>query len=246
MKGWVEPEPEKDIFVVGHAFEMAMAELWRSDNPGWRLSKGEVQYVTNDFGFPACATIDRRASRGRARKIVEMKTARSLEEWGDPDLTGDAPADYVLQVMAQQVFTGLTGPADLMVMGPFFKHHTYSIDYDKGVADWMLSECKKFYDSLSSSTPPPLDDSVSTYKTVREQHPDIDEGTSVEIPDQLAVDITQLKTSVAKQEKELRGMKSRLLDLMGNSQHAVCGGVTVATRKRHRGDSVALTINGYD
>lgn len=245
MKGLIEPEPGKDIFVVGHAFEMAMAELWREENPGWRLSAGEVQYVTDRFGFPACATIDRRASRGRSRKIVEMKIARSLEEWGDPDLSGDAPADYVLQVMAQQAFSGLDITADLMVMGPFFKHRTYRIDYDEQIINWMLSECSRFYASLSLPQPPPLDDSVSTYQTVRQLHPDIEAGVTVEVPAALAADLLDAKAQVGKMERELRGLKTKLLDKMGNSQHATCNGSVVATRRPHR-NGVALLITGSE
>ena len=75
MRGNLPPEPASEIFARGHDFEPAMAEIWRRENEGWRLSRGEVQIVCEPsrFGFPAAATVDRRASRGRARKVVEAR-----------------------------------------------------------------------------------------------------------------------------------------------------------------------------
>ncbi|MBB3039428.1 YqaJ viral recombinase family protein, partial [Hoyosella altamirensis] len=118
MKGLVDPEPPRDIFTTGHAMELALAYLWREENPGWQLSPGEVRVAHDRFGFPLVVHLDRRARRGSGHKrIVEFKTARKLEEWGD-HFTDQAPADYLVQVVAQQHFTGYTEhPAHLMVMG---------------------------------------------------------------------------------------------------------------------------------
>lgn len=242
MKGLLEPTGPSDVFNVGLAFEKAMAELWRMENPGWRLSPGEVQYVNNDFGFPALATIDRRASKGRARKIVEMKTARSLEDWGDPNLDGDCPADYTSQVLAQQLFTGITSASDLMVMGPFFKHATYSISHDEKVGKYILQKCKDFHDSLEANTPPPLDETVSTYYTVRELHPEILEGVSVEVPESLYLELSQASTQSKDAEKRLRGLKTKMLDMVGDGQFATVNGEKVATRRPSGRGAVALFV----
>ena len=80
MRGDIADEPDKDIYNVGKAFELALAELWKIEHPGWKLSRGEVQFVTDGLGFPAMATVDRRAMRGRRRKLVEFKIARDLNE----------------------------------------------------------------------------------------------------------------------------------------------------------------------
>src|SRR5699024_7345573 len=97
MLGNIPPQPPKDEVTVGHAFESALAYIWRAENPGWQLSPGEVQYEDHSRGFPALATIDRRARRGRSQHIVEFKTTRSWEKWGDPD-GGQLPGDYFVQV----------------------------------------------------------------------------------------------------------------------------------------------------
>src|SRR4051812_2350413 len=75
MKGLIDPEPPKDIFDTGKAFEYALDELWRIKHQGWRLSRTEVQYVTDELAYPAAATPDRVASRGKSRRLVEFKIA---------------------------------------------------------------------------------------------------------------------------------------------------------------------------
>lgn len=241
MKGLLDPKPPQDIFTVGLAFEPALAYLWKSENPGWRLSPGEVQYVTDRFGFPACATIDRRASRGKARKVVEFKIAHHTDEWGDVNLEGDCPTDYALQVMAQMVLTGLyKQDADLMVMGPFFKHRTYHVKYDWRVARWMIQECQRFYASLDGDVPPDLDDSTSTYAAVRELHPDITPGLKVEIPEALAQDYHTAHAESSAAERTLRGLKSKILATVGSAQYVVCNGEVVAARQPHARGGVAL------
>jgi hypothetical protein len=242
MKGFLDPKPPQDIFTVGLAFEPALAYLWKVEHPGWRLSRGEVQYVTDKFGFPACATIDRRATRHRKQKVVEFKIAHHTDEWGDVNLAGDCPADYALQVIAQQCFTGLHEDADLMVMGPFFKHRTYLIEFDEKVADWMLAECRTFWESLAGSKPPPLDDSVSTYQAVKALHPDINPGVRVEIPEALAVDLRTAHADAGVAEQTLRGLKSKVLDAAQSAQFICVNDEVVAVRQPHARGGVALVL----
>lgn len=246
MKGLVPPEPPKDIFVVGHAMEPALAYLWKDENPGWQLSPGEVQIQTGDrFSFPAVVTMDRRARRGgagAARRIVEMKTARDMDAWGD-EFTDEAPADYFVQVIAQEHFTGYTEFAGhLTVMGPFFKHHTYVIGYDPELGNAIEEKCAEFYASLSADTPPELDDSVATYECVRQLHPDID-GTEVQVDPDLALEFLTDAVALDEQEKATRASRTRLLDVVKKGQTVTCGGVKVANRQRNGHGSVSLVAS---
>ena len=243
MKGNVPLKPDAptpEVFLVGHAYELALAELWRLKNPGWRLSPSEVQYLT-DLGFPAMATIDRRATRGRARKIVEMKTARDLSEFGDPEKTGEVPADYAAQLTFQMMVSGVYD-AELIVIGPFFQSIIYRIDFDEKVADWIAKECRYFYDSLKQDTPPPLDDSVSTYYTAKAMHPEITPDLERPLPEQLATDLQQAVAAAKEAETHARGLKSKVLDLMGDAQHGTVNGEKIVTRRPGARGSVNLII----
>jgi len=244
MKGLIDPEAPKDIFDIGHDFEPAAANRWKRHNPGWRLSASEVQFVStgdNPAFFPTVCTIDRRASRGQAHRVVEFKTARHLDEWGD-DFTGECPEDYAAQCIAQMMFTGWwSNPAHLLVLGPYFNDHIYTIEYDLGVAAWMFDKCHAFYQSLSSHEPPPLDDSVATYECVRELHPEID-GTTVQIDPDLGMAVHNANADLKTADSTLRGLKTRLLDQMGNAQYAVIGDLKVADRRTHASGSVSLNL----
>lgn len=250
MKGLLPPEGPKDIFDIGHDWEPAAANRWRRRNEGWRISSGEVQFVGTDAvsGFPYIATLDRRGSRGKHRRVVEFKTARRMEDWGD-DFTDECPEDYAAQCVAQMMFTGWTAfPAHLLVLGPYFNDHLYEIPYRHEVALWIREECRKFWVSLDSDTPPALDDSVATYECVRELHPDID-GTTVAVDPDLGIAIHNANDDLNDAKKKLLGLKSKLLDAMGSAESAVIGDpldpkkhLKVAKRGPHASGSVALNL----
>lgn len=243
MKGITPQEEPKDIFDIGHDYEPAAANRWLRQNPGWKLSRSEVQLVLppDQFGFPAICTLDRRAVRGQSRRVLEFKTARRMEDWGD-EFTDQAPADYVAQCMAQMLFTGwTTNPAHLLVLGPYFNDHTYTIPFDAEVAAWIVAECRIFYGSLAADVPPALDDHIATYSCVKELHPDID-GTTVEVDPDLGMAVHNANDAVKEAEKKLLGLKTRLLAAMGNAQHAEFNGLKVADRRPHARGGVALNL----
>lgn len=240
MKGLIDPEPAKDIFDTGKAMELALSELWKLRNPLWRLSRTEVQYVTDEFGYPAAVTPDRVASRGRSRKLVECKITRDWEEWGDVATAGDCPTDYAVQCHFQQGISGVRIPTDLLVMGPWFSEKIYTIEFDETVWNWINDNCQRFWDSLDLDEPPELDDSTSTYRAVRELHPDIDPGTAVEIPEALAQDYATAQIEHKTAERTLRGLKSKILAEVGDAQYVTCRGETIAARQPHWKGGISL------
>lgn len=247
MAGLVDPAPipdaRQDDFDYGHAAELAAREYWLYKNPGWRLSRGEVAYTNAGIGFPNLATLDLRASRGSLRRVVEVKTARDREEYGD-DGSGEIPADYAAQVIAQQHITQWWDePANVVVWFQYGKPRIYTVEYVPEIADAMFARIAELWPTILAQDPPPaLDDSVSTYETVRAQHPDIDGSTAVLDPG-LAVDYLTADSDLKALTKRHRGLKSRVLDAMGNAQYAVVDDIPIASRRPGRGDSISLYPN---
>ena len=253
MKGLVDPEPHKAIFDTGHAFELALAYLWRLENPDWRLSPKGVQLASTNMGFPALATLDRRASlRGPAsakyRRVVEFKTARNLEDWGD-DFSDEAPGDYLVQVLFQMMVSGWTHhPGHLVVMGPFLRHHTYLVHYDAQIANDVAQQCKDFYLSLQRNTVPPLDNTVHTYRCLKALHPLIERDRIVQVDPGLIEGYRRAEARKQAADAEAQGYKNRLADVMGNAQRAAvrvddATTVNVALRKPHNKGGVAMMID---
>lgn len=245
MAGNLPSEPigtaQQDDFDYGHAVELAAGEYWRFKNPGWRLSRGEVQYTDDEFEFGNAATIDGRASRGSLRRIAEIKTARDLAEWGD-DGSGEVPADYAAQVIWQQRVTGFTAPANIVLWPQYGKPKIYVIEYSAQLAAAIVAAVRKWNASLAASEPPELDDTISTYETVRRLHPEID-GREVQLDPDLAADYLTAVADDKEITKRLRGLKTRVLDVMGNAQTAVVIDLKVATRTPGRGESISLRSN---
>lgn len=243
MKGITPPEPDRDDFRVGHAFESTLAYLWCGENPGWQLSRGEVQIVgdASRFGFPFVVTLDRQRRRGSSRGAVEFKTCRGWEEWGSDD--DEAPPDYLLQVLSQMLLSGLTKlPANLSVLNKIgCGHRTYTVEFNPEIGDMLIEECRAFWLSLQSDSVPPLDDSVATYECVREQHhPHIDKGAEVQIPAELANEYHAALDAENEAKTRSRFAKTQVLDLMARANYAVVGDVRVARRQPSTRDSVAL------
>ena len=234
-------EAKQENYDYGHAAELAASEFWKLRNPGWRLSREEVQYSRKDLPFANAATIDRRGSRGSKRRVVEVKTARDLAEWGD-DGSGECPADYAAQVVWQQFITGWHDTANIVLWPQYGMPRIYDIEFDPRIADAILGRVIEWKRSLDEGVAPELDDSVSTYEAVRKLHPQID-GSSVELDGELALQYLGWTQELKDTTKTVTGLKSRLLDAMGNAQYAMCNGQKVADRRPGRGDSVSLYAN---
>lgn len=246
IKGLVPPDPPKENFAAGHFFESTMAEFWKAENPGWRLSPGEVQIAGDPdrWGFPYAATLDRRAVRGAHRRVVEFKIANDGEdgEYGE-ELSDEVPPGYAVQVLMQMAFTGYTQfPGHLMVLPPRYKPKTFEIPWDAAFAEEIIAECKQFWDSLSQDTPPPLDDHKATWDCVRKLHPEID-GATADVDPQLAADLFAANAAHKESEDRLRGLKTRLLDQMGNAKYARVYDTVIADRRAHAKGGVALVLS---
>lgn len=247
MRGIVPPEPPKDMFSAGHAFEHTMAYFWKHENPGWRLSPGEVQIVgdPDKYGFPYAATLDRRASRGKLRRVVEFKVANDADdaEWGEED-TDEVPPGYAIQVLMQMGFTGYTDlPGHLMLLPPRYQPRTYEIPWDADLFAEIIAECVQFWDSLSLAVPPALDDHKATWDCIRRQHPDIDSGITTDVDPSLAAQLFAANTAHKDAEARLRELKTRLLGQMGDAKYARVYDTVIADRRPHAKGGTALVLS---
>ena len=245
MAGITAPAPiseaRQDDFDYGHACELAAREYWKFKNPDWRISQGEVQISNPDLPFPNLATIDLRGSRGSLRRVVEVKTARDLGEFGD-DGSGEIPRDYAAQILMQMLITGWHDTADLVCWAQYGKPRIYHVEWDAQIAEAIVTLCVGWMESLAQGRKPPLDNSVSTYETVRALHPEIDRGAEGQIPPAEAYELLAADGTLKAAEKQLRGRKTALLDQMGSAQYAMVGDSKIADRRPHAKGSVALVL----
>lgn len=245
MHGDINPPPisqeTENVFAWGHDAEDSLVNWWRRHNPGWRTNSGEIAYTDPELPFPNLATLDRRAVRGRAYKIIECKTTREIEQWGAAGTTDSAPVHYTAQALGQM---GISGIHDHnFVVHAFGYPEIHPCEWNEDVWLAIIPRLEEWHQSLVDGNPPDLDDELTTYETVRGLHPDIERGKNIDIDPALAQEyLAACKASKDAQEVE-RGYKTRVLDAMGTAHKAMVGGVKIADRRPGRGGHVSLYCN---
>ena len=167
--------------------------------------------------------------RGRLVDGLEIKTAGHETHWG-PDGTDEIPPWYRCQITWYCDVMGL-GSMALRVLIHGNDARTYRVHPTLGDRLELRNAAQKFWDSLATDTPPPIDAHTSTYHTVRQQHPLIDHDGVVE----LDPDLTQRwwKASAARTASmsEYNLMRNTIAVQMGTARTAQCDGHPVMYRQ---------------
>lgn len=151
------------------------------------------------------------------REVLEIKTARSGDEWGEPG-TDEIPVHYRCQV---QWYMGILQlpVAHIAVLIAGSEYREYVVRHDQGDFDLMRDAAEQFIDSLRSGIAPPIDGAYVTHEVIRKLHPQIDRGERAEADAELADDLLTTKALYDSINERFRLAKSRALDVMGIAQH---------------------------
>lgn len=245
MHGDVDPEvKDPDRMQWGHIAEASLAAWWAYKHPGAKLNPRragtfELAYSNDALPFDNVATLDRRgffptASPGERFHIVECKTAMTFDDWGRPGEPDSIPADYYSQVMFQMGVSGIHR-ASAVVLGPYGEPEIHDVVFRQGEFDAIIDRCVQWQASLEMGLAPQLDQSVSTYETVRGLHPDIDRDAVEYIDRDQAVGLLDRITGVDRAEAEALAAKIEAMELMGKARLLKCGDVKVADRRSKLG-----------
>lgn len=240
MQGNVPLEQETEDHRRGHYAEPAIIAWWRDQHPEYTVLDLQPQF--EDPSLPwAAATPDVAASgRGVDDVLVEVKTARNLDEWGEPG-TDEIPPYYLVQALFQLHLSGLKR-VYVPVWGSWFEMAEYVVEYDAGLATGIIDRCSEFWESLQADEPPPLDDTVATLQTLKALHPLIDDGEVAELDLDVAVEFIDASAAFKAAEARKRAAQSAVLDAMQTAQYGHHGDVRVARRQPARGESVSLYV----
>jgi len=259
MKGTVEPEPQTTDQARGHLFEPLVLKWWLDQHPVSLRRRHKTQ-VTRwlrtwkpgwgcDWAF---ATLDALVTlidaTGRPYlAIVEVKTARDWDEWGEPG-TDEIPAYYLAQALFQLACVPNAEVVVIPVLAGFFEFREYRVcrdDYAREIP-LVVERCWEFWLSLASDEPPALDGHVATLETLRKLHPDIEPGLTVEVDSDLADQYATAMVEAKKAAESERLWKSRILDAAGRAQYVTDpDGNRIARRQANKsGVSLYCTVKG--
>ena len=246
----------------GHLLEPAIKEWWLNRHTTARRP-WHCQQVRNTLRHPSkysnehtarglarcnddvlcpvwgAATLDMQTrDRDGIMSIVEFKTVMrpDAHAWGSPaDGLAAIPAHILAQVIWQLACTPTAKRAYVAVMryGLEFAEYRFERAEVENEIAATIAYCLDFYLSLSSDTPPPLDNSVATLATLKKLHPDIEQGK--EIIFNKAIDYRKAKSALKQAELTERGLQNELRDAMGNAQYAVdADGQRIARRQPNK------------
>lgn len=239
MKGNVPLEQETEDHRRGHYAEPAILAWWRDQHPDYIVRATQPQFETKALPW-AAATPDAVAEHEDGGEVlVEVKTARNLDEWGEPG-TDEIPAYYFVQTQFQMHVSGVHR-CYVPVWGSWFEMAEYVVDYDPEIAAGIIARCAEFWASLEADVSPPLDDTVATLQVLKALHPSITPGEVVELDEQTAIEFIDASNEFKAAEARKRAAQSAVLAAMGAAQYGHHNAVRVARRQpAGRGDAVAL------
>ena len=220
---------------LGKAFEEPILKLFGQQHPELELYKAG-SFISKEFEFMH-ANPDAMARNKETGEwiVIEVKTARY--NW-------DAlPAHYACQVQHYMHVMGVCKAIVVAVAG--MDWFEYEVEADEFVQLTQADYATMFYKSLTDGTRPEWDGSESTYQTVRQQHPQID-NTEVNL-ETLGLQLQNAQVMLEESQSQLNLLKSMVLDTM---QYAKTGfvqkngqKVKVATRQARKDGVPYLVIH---
>lgn len=238
MRGDVTPPAEATaVQSRGHFLENGILDWWCEQHPEYADHVQTRQYLALRDDLPWAAATPDLYVYG-AEVVVDAKTSRDDSEWGAPG-TDEVPLGYLTQLMWAMHLSGAR-VAYIALLTQFLDLREYRVEYDADLAADIETRCAAFYASLAADVPPPLDDHVATYESLRRLHPDIDEGTEVELDPAVAREFVEATRDLKAATARATAAKSTLLDALGTSKRAVCAGQVIAQRQNTAAGTPAL------
>lgn len=174
------------------------------------------------------------------RAIYEGKTADSHNgwEWGESG-TDEVPVYYRCQALWYlDVFSYEECHLAVLIGGNDYRE--FLIRYAPDEAQLMRHAGAEFMDSVAFGRRPDIDDSTSTYRTIRHLNPLLD-GAEKEIPEPAAVAYIGAHSALRYAEGVKRRAAAVVLDAMGTATYATCNGERFARRDAKNGGVPYLT-----
>lgn len=213
----------------GKRMEPAIRQ-WYSDKTGRdvRLPDKIMYHPQHPFML---ASLDGFTDDGR---VVEIKTARSGKDWGEPG-TNQIPDYYAVQVHHYMTITGFQ-VADIPVSIAGSSPSLYIVEADKEISEMIIEACAKFWERVQSGNPP---DPV-TYADAVARFGKSSSSGAVIASGNTMIDLEELR-SVRQQMKDLAEreefLKGNIITFIGESGDSIVNesGETLLTYKLANG-----------
>lgn len=213
----------------GKRMEPAIRQ-WYSDKTGRdvRLPDKIMYHPQHPFML---ASLDGFTDDGR---VVEIKTARSGKDWGEPG-TNQIPDYYAVQVHHYMTITGFQ-VADIPVSIAGSSPSLYIVEADKEISEMIIEACAKFWERVQSGNPPdPVTyaDAVARFGKIKSDGSII---ATTELIEAIA-GLKQLRAQIKELEEHEEAWKARIIIALGDQADTIIDGAgqTLVTYKLANG-----------
>ena len=213
----------------GKRMEPALRQ-WYSDVTGRPVRLPDKIIVSGKYPFMG-ASLDGYTDDGR---IVEIKTARSGKDWGEPG-TNQIPDYYAVQVHHYMTITGFQ-VADIPVSIAGSSPSLYIVEADKEISEMIIEACAKFWERVQSGNPPdPVTyaDAVARFGKIKSDGSII---ATTELIEAIA-GLKQIRAQIKELEEHEEAWKARIIIALGEQADTLIdsAGQTLITYKLANG-----------
>jgi putative phage-type endonuclease len=203
---------------LGHKLEQAVAELF-SEETGKKLHRVNETIYHPKYPFLA-ANVDRRVVGEKAAVEIKNVGAFRRDDWRD----GQAPAEYICQVMHQLAITGWErGYLVALIGNTDFEIRTIERD-EAALADLVKREVSFWNDFVIPNVMPTI--SRGDKDTLSALFPVADEDKDIELDDRAASicdSLDGLRSDWKGLEGTIAGLENELKAMMGNADAGTVG-----------------------
>jgi len=203
---------------------------WYSDTTGRSVKVPDKLLVHPKYPFMG-ASLDGFTDDGR---VVEIKTARSGKDWGEPG-TNQIPDYYAVQVHHYMTITGFQ-VADIPVSIAGGSPSLYIVEADKEISEMIIEACAKFWERVQSGNPPdPVTyaDAVARFGKIKSDGSII---ATTELIEAIA-GLKHLRAQIKELEEHEEAWKARIIIALGEQADTIIdsAGQTLVTYKLANG-----------
>lgn len=176
-RGQAEPREESMAMRMGNLLEPVVAELYAEETGATLVEPGFMRHQDRDWhiGTPdrvvaECIEDCNERKAANWTTLIEIKTARSDREWGEPG-TDQIPRHYLTQVAWYLALTELQ-VAHVAVLIGASDYRRYEIQRDNDLESVLLERCEAFWSgNVLGGQMPALDGSDSAARYVAQRFP---------------------------------------------------------------------------
>ena len=216
-RGLSEEVVETNAMRRGRLLESAIAN-WYQEETGLEVLDGNEMPIVGPKPF-MLASPDRYVSAGKTRFGLEIKTARSVDGWGD-DLGSGVPVYYATQAAWYMACTNIDrwDFAVLFLVNDEFRR--YTLIRDKKTEKKLVKKCGDWWNRhVVGGEPPPIDGSSAADKFLQGKYDNPNEEYRLAVPEEeeLIFELDDIQNEIkALKEKEAL-FKNQLKEKIGEN-----------------------------